>query len=372
MNWLFPKRWLLPIALLCLGCSGTAFRIYEENDVGGFGGGTDRYYSQGARMELMTSLSGQIPGLTSAARFFRLQPGDEDYALQKQYLGFSVGQNIYTPEDISIETLQVDDRPYAGWLFGTISWHNLALSHLPKFEREREFEDPDETRFLWTRNDRLDSLEIQVGMVGPSSYADETQTWVHKAIGSDQPKGWAHQIKDELGYELLYSRKLRNNYPKFSIVPLEHDLITNFGGALGNVDTHFQVGGQVRIGHNLRRDFGLGQTVPDLSLKELEELVSVPAEDLEAFRAQFGGQFSWYGFIGVDGRFVMRNIFLDGNTRKESHSVEKERFVADFRIGVAFQFRHFEIIYSQVARTPEFRRASDPQIFGSLQVGFKF
>ncbi len=65
MHWLFPKRWLLPIALLCLGCSGTAFRIYEENDVGGFGGGTDRYYSQGARMEIMTSLSGQIPGLTS-------------------------------------------------------------------------------------------------------------------------------------------------------------------------------------------------------------------------------------------------------------------------------------------------------------------
>ena len=56
------------------------------------------------------------------------------------------------------------------------------------------------------------------------------------------------------------------------------------------------------------------------------------------------------------------------------HSIQLIRFalVADFRIGFAFQLENFEISYSQVARTPEFRRASDPQIFGSLQLGFKF
>lgn len=370
---------LLSALALGAGCRGLTLRVLEQNDVGsfGFGGGTDRFYTQGLRLELTGPLESEVPGLSEAARRTRILPLEGDYALEAQYLGAAAGQSIYTPEDISIRTLQVDDRPYAGWLYGAVSWHNLALGRVPASAESGEEDEVDRspscrTAPLDTRNDRLDSLELQVGMVGPSSLAEETQTRWHEIIGVATPKGWDNQLQDEVGVGLLFSRKLRSNHTRFRLFRLEHDLITNFGGAVGNVETYFQIGGQARIGHNLRRDFGLGPTVPDLSLRELAERHGLSDAQAETYAAQFGKTWSWYGFIGVDGRFVAHSIFLDGNWRKESHSVEKERFVADFQVGVALQLKHFEISYSQVARTPEFRRTSDPQIFGSLQMAVRF
>ena len=69
---------------------------------------------------------------------------------------------------------------------------------------------------------------------------------------------------------------------------------------------------------------------------------------------------------------VFQNIFLDGNTTKDSHHVSKERFVADFKLGVAFQVGAVEVSYTQVVRTPEFRGNNDPQVFGSVTVGLTF
>src|SRR3989304_3953862 len=38
-------------------------------------------------------------------------------------IGFAIGHNIYTPEDTDARALVVDDRPYAGWLYGAVSLH---------------------------------------------------------------------------------------------------------------------------------------------------------------------------------------------------------------------------------------------------------
>jgi hypothetical protein len=38
----------------------------------------------------------------------------------------------------------------------------------------------------------------------------------------------------------------------------------------------------------------------------------------------------------VDNRIVLRDIFLDGNTFADSHSVKKELHVADLTAGIAF------------------------------------
>ena len=43
-------------------------------------------------------------------------------------------------------------------------------------------------------------------------------------------------------------------------------------------------------------------------------------------------------FASVDGPGIARNIFLGGNTVRDSHSVNKKPFVADAAVGIAANF----------------------------------
>ena len=103
---------------------------------------------------------------------------------------YRLGQQMYTPEDIEVEALIKDDRPYAGLLFGGVS----LLS-----EREHG-------------GLRLaDSLHIDVGIVGPASGAEVGQRNFHELIAADKPRGWDNQLDNEpvinFGYERAWFMK---------------------------------------------------------------------------------------------------------------------------------------------------------------------
>jgi len=82
-------------------------------------------------------------------------------------VALSMGQNMYTPTDISREDLIEDDRPYAGWAYLGIAFHS-------KNER------------------RLDTMEFQLGIVGPASGAEQAQKVVHRKIDNPRPKATLH------------------------------------------------------------------------------------------------------------------------------------------------------------------------------------
>jgi lipid A 3-O-deacylase len=87
-----------------------------------------------------------------------------------------------------------------------------------------------------------------------------------------------------------------------------------------------------------------------------------------AFSAARGGvRFGWDLFIGTQGRVVARNIFLDGNTFEDSRSVVKEHFVADLFGGIELYCTPgCRFGFSLVARTPEFRKQTGIDNFGSF------
>ncbi len=53
----------------------------------------------------------------------------------------------------------------------------------------------------------MDTTEIQIGMVGPSSLAEDAQKFIHKVRDLQRPNGWDNQLKDELGLALAFERK---------------------------------------------------------------------------------------------------------------------------------------------------------------------
>ncbi|MEE8140002.1 MAG: lipid A deacylase LpxR family protein, partial [Alphaproteobacteria bacterium] len=140
---------------------------------------------------------------------------------------------------------------------------------------------------------------------------------------------------------------------------IDDDFTPQGGLSHGHVFTNAAAGLLVRVGEDLAGDFGGPPRIRP----------SMPGA--AHFQPPASG-FGWYLFAGVEGRAVARNIFLDGNTFTDSHSVDKKTFVGDAQLGLALIFRRFRITYTQVLRTIEFDGQATPHHFGAISVTANF
>ena len=69
---------------------------------------------------------------------------------------------------------------------------------------------------------------------------------------------------------------------------------------------------------------------------------------------------------------MARNIFLDGNTFRDSHRVDREPLVADLQFGIAFHVRGIRIALSNIWRSREFEGQAEPVQFGAINISFPF
>lgn len=311
------------------------FTLYFEND---FFGGTDRHYTNGVKFSWLTrdlvswAPDGWRKNLVDALPFVNRPDAQKD-------LGFAFGQNMYTPQDRDRVVPDPTDRPYAGWSY-------LELSFLSKTET------------------LLDTLSFQAGMVGPHSYAGDVQRAVHRWTGNARPNGWEYQLKDEPGVNIVYERKWRL-YARALSGTLGADFIPHAGASLGNIQTYANAGGTLRLGFNLPSDFGVQLIRPGGA-------GSTPIDDLDP-RVSPHKSWSFFIFGAADGRAVARDIFLDGNTWRDSPHVNKEPLVADLSWGAGLIAGRWQLTFTQVQRTREFkteRESSDK--FGSVTLSRAF
>lgn len=292
------------------------FTAYYENDIVT---GADEHYTSGLKFSWLSAdlvdwgQSGWRQRLIGWLPFINRPHGQKNF-------GFALGQNIYTPRDIAARMPDPADRPYAGWSYAELAF----VSKTPAVS---------------------DSMCIQFGLIGPASLAEDTQRTVHKWIGSPQPRGWDTQLANEPGVNLIYERRWRM-FGRTLAQNLGVDFIPHSGLSLGNVQTYANAGGTVRLGLNLPSDFGVQLARPG-------SVGGTPADDLDP-RVSLVHNFSLFAFGAVDGRGVARDIFLDGNTFRESPSVNREPFVADYSAGVGLIAGRWQFTYTQVWRTPEF------------------
>ncbi len=301
---------------------GTLSLVLENDSIAH----TDRNYTNGARLSWVGAPGGAGSWAHAVADAL---PFMEPVGLSNAY---ALGQNMYTPEDTSAEAVVPDDRPYGGWLYA-----GFGLTS--------------------NTGDRLDQVELDLGIVGPQSYADEVQGWVHESLGFDVPNGWPNQLKNEPAVQLFFDRTWRVAHWDTGF--LEMDLHPHLGGAVGNVFTFASTGASIRIGTDLPADFGPARIRP-----------SLPGSGFIAPEDGFG----WYLFAGATGRAVAHNIFLDGNTFVDSHSVDKKWLVGDLQAGATLMVDRFRLSYTHVFRTKEFETQDEADRFGAvtLSVNFRF
>jgi hypothetical protein len=85
-----------------------------------------------------------------------------------------------------------------------------------------------------------------------------------------------------------------------------------------------------------------------------------------------GWDFDWYLFAGAEGRYVARNIFLDGNTFSNGHSVNRIPLVLDMQAGVTVALPAVRLTLMHVFRTREFERQQRADRFGVVQAAVRF
>ena len=330
---------LVPSAAFAAGKddAGGTLGLYLENDMFA---GTDEHYTSGFKLSWSSRDLEQYSDSRYASPFlpvFNMLPHINEKNYQKN-LVFALGQNIYTPADTDAYGLIEGDRPYAGWLY-------LGLGVVWKDEVVRN------------------SLVFDIGVVGPWSYARETQRMIHDLRGLDHPNGWDNQIGKEVGFIVAYERMWR--WPKHERRSgLDWELLPHAGVSLGTVSTFVNAGGELRFGLNLPDDFGTASIGPAAT-------TSTPVDGMMAAdRSWF--DIGAYLFGRVDGRAVGRNIFLDGNTFRDSHSVDSNPFVADLSAGVAVNIKNTKLAYAFVYRTEEFKGQDEAQVFGTLSLNWTF
>ena len=322
------------------------FTFHFENDLFAK---TDRFYTNGIKLSWVSPELQWFqdlpwmkkPGWIQAGtnRLIDFLPFSDDASRQRN-MAFSIGQKMYTPEDIARRDLILDDRPYAGWLYGSAAFHSKTYR-------------------------RLDTIELQMGLTGEFSLAQQAQDLVHSIRNIDKARGWDNQIDTELGFAFIYDRKQRL-IPRYDF----HrqwglDFIAHAGVAAGTVFSHLNAGLEFRIGWNLPTDFGTALIRPAGN-------TNAPADTRDPRYRQDDQSFSFHLFGGTSGRLVFRDIFLDGNTFSDSHNTDKKLLVGDFVLGASLIYKKFKLSYAQVLRTREFDRQSSGQNFGSISLSYTY
>ncbi|MCX7009097.1 MAG: lipid A deacylase LpxR family protein, partial [Kiritimatiellaeota bacterium] len=205
----------------------------------------------------------------------------------------------------------------------------------------------------------LESVQLQLGVVGPGSLAKEEQNAAHFLGGFGLAEGWSHQLGNEPGGALKYQRTWR-----LALVELQgwsSELLPHTGASLGNVDTSTRLGVKLRTGWRLPDDFGV-QTADSLGVTDGgRAAAAVPQRP------------ACYLFGRVEGRAVARNEFLDGSMfRKNSPQVDRRPIVCEIQGGVALAYARLRLSFAMVYRTKEFDSQACEDAFGSVSLGLNF
>lgn len=239
----------------------------------------------------------------------------------------SVIQDIYTPHS-RVLIPNSPDHPYSGYLR-----LNFGVYHRSESV--------------------LESVFLSLGMVGPSALAYETQKLIHYLTNNPVFYGWSHQLRNEfivnLNYQLIKKIYLWDS--RF----ITSDILPGLDVALGNADTHVQIGTRLRIGYNLDSDFGVNKVNSSFSGGEA-----------------YNDRFSFYIFGGISGRYQARNIFIQGNSFGTPTGLDMKYFVYNGEIGAAVLYRGMRLAYTYTHRSKTFRNQAEPHNFGSFELNIAF
>lgn len=289
----------------------------------------DRHYSNALR--LWMGVSGREPAKWRdwLADFI---PLDHDPATREFTL--SLGHSLYTPENLASPFPQPDDRPFAGWLYG-----ELAVTAY--------------------RSGIQETLAVNAGVVGPAALGRQAQETLHDITGDVEPRGWRNQLGNEPALLLRYSRSW------FPVTEQNRnmDIVPGAGASLGNVVTQASASVTIRFGNHLQE-----QHTP----VDIQPSFSAPGGPFRSRRDHT----DWMLHMTAGARLVAHNIFLDGNTFRDSFSVHRKPLVWHVAAGFDLTFGHSSLPvrlgFRAVLEGKEFHGQAHLDRHGSVNITIRY
>jgi hypothetical protein len=313
--------------------------VYTENDDWWPDTGTDKNYTNALRVTL--ERNHDLWRLRRLGRLFRWVPDHADCADMPvpeddevkcvSSAWHLVGQQFYTPDDISVADLIPGDRPYAGWLYVGGSWKASSYTTLAR-------------------------TDVYVGATGKASFARQVQTEWHRLVGAPRPEGWDHQIGGRLGLIVGHSR-----HKAFERLARDErrwlEFVPYAGATVGNILTDGYAGARLKVGYNVTRDWSqVGITerrrVAPAAANAPPNSPASPA--IEATDMPEPSDFEIYVVVDGQGRALPYNVFLDA---APNHTLDRRYFVVDGGVGLGVRFRRITFSYRVAFVTPEYEQA---------------
>lgn len=171
---------------------------------------TDYYYTNGLELGLTHPIVKKSP-----FRAIMFRNRNEHI----EFHSVSITQEMYTPEDLSVDETQYDDRPYAGALFLTQSKQILDSTNLWNIESS-----------------------FSIGVLGPLAGTSQVQSYIHRITPSGDPEGWETQVNNTV--IINYATKIEKG-----IIASKWFNFNTYGTArLGSYKTNASIGTFFRLG----------------------------------------------------------------------------------------------------------------------------
>ena len=256
---------------------------------------TDYYFTNGAALQL----TGNQYAITAINRFLYtpLTLSDKTYSI-------NIRQNMYTPEKMYADNLQVEDRPYAGYF--TTEYKVISENATRRF-----------------------SASLTLGILGKYSLAGAAQNLVHSMDHLEQPTGWNYQMTDAPIINLNYTHehKILNTHLL--------DAHYTIAGRLGSLYTDASVSTGFRIGKQ-NSAFGF------------VHLNNRPGSFEFYFFGEAGARVSYYDAT-LQGSILIYNPSKHYFTNQQRHMV-----ISKFTGGIVLGYDRFKVRTSLTTISPEY------------------
>lgn len=231
----------------------------------------------------------------------------------KKNWGITVGQQIWTPADITSAVEGENDRPYTGFLFIEANIFEFSA-------------------------DTANKYSLMLGAVGPDAFGENSQKSVHSLIGSPKPMGWARQIENQTVFNFAYeAQRLLSRSQGWRDKDFDSGLSARIN--VGNYQSEVALGSTFRWGTSLHESFASVGTMPGNYL------------DVSALSTSRSGQFY---YLSVEGRYRFQDITIDGARPKHLFDVNTEHWQATISTGVVYYQESWGLAFSIITSTPDY------------------
>ncbi|BBI99947.1 hypothetical protein FGKAn22_16400 [Ferrigenium kumadai] len=289
-------------------------------------GRSDKWYTNG--IKLASSYKPNcIPGWVPDQLHDTLSSvmNDQEYDL---VFGFAVGQLMFTPKNLTTPLPQPMDRFWGGLLYT-----GMLVQRQPKGHR-----------------DELETLEVDYGVTGPLSGAEQLQKLIHSLSKSTSPQGWNNQIRTEPAIQITYSRTVHTPQHRISGSPLSVDFAWHYGAVGGTLFDYVNGGLTARLGTKLT-DITPG-TIENPAIGQFSKIDSAA-----------------YLLARLDMKGIVHNTFIDGSmlrTAPHVSYVSSKQIVPQLTFGMVLEWqgkgegegRRVSILFHR--RGSEFRSPAGP------------